>query len=170
MIDNLDFQALKTNGIKVNYLYVCERKLWFFDRRISMESSSDKVLMGRLVNEYSYPAEEKREVLIDNLIKIDIVGQEEIKEVKYSNRMAKADKIQIMYYLYYLKQFGIEKRGIIKYPRMKKQEEVILTQEGEKEVEDALTRIQSILKMDKPPPLQKKPYCSRCAYYEFCWS
>ncbi|MCM8822549.1 MAG: CRISPR-associated protein Cas4 [Candidatus Omnitrophica bacterium] len=170
MIDNLDFQALKTNGIKVNYLYVCERKLWFFDRGIAMEFSSDKVLMGKLLNEYSYPAEEKREILIDNLIKIDIVGHEEIKEVKFSDRLAEASKIQILYYLYYLKQAGIEKRGVIKYPRIKKQEEIVLTSEGEKEVENALTNIYKILKMNKPPQIQRKPYCSRCAYYEFCWS
>jgi CRISPR-associated exonuclease Cas4 len=64
----LDFQSLKTTGIKVNYLYVCERKLWLFDRGIQMESKSDKVLMGKLLGESSYPKEDKREVLIDNLI------------------------------------------------------------------------------------------------------
>ncbi|MCS7163760.1 MAG: CRISPR-associated protein Cas4 [Thermodesulfovibrio sp.] len=166
---NIDFQTLKTNGIKVNYLYVCERKLWLFDRGIQMESKSDKVLMGKILSDYSYPAEEKREFLIDNLINIDIVGDDEIREVKLSNRLAHADRIQILYYLYYLKQLGIEKRGVINYPKMRKKEEVILTQEAEKEVEDALLKVQEILMMDKPPKLKHKSYCAKCAYYEFCW-
>jgi len=105
----LNFQSLKTTGIKINYLYVCERKLWLFDRGIQMESKSDKVLMGKLIGESSYPREEKREMLIDNLINIDIVGEDEIREVKLSNRMHNADRIQLLYYLYYLKQPGIEK-------------------------------------------------------------
>jgi CRISPR-associated exonuclease Cas4 len=167
--DRLDFQSLKTNGIKVNYLYVCERKLWLFDRGIQMESKSDKVLMGKLLGESSYQREDKREVLIDNLINIDIVGNDEIREVKYSNRMHHADRIQLLYYLYYLKQLGIEKRGVINYPKMRKREEVILTDDAEKEVETSLMRVQEILSMEKPPRLQRKPYCSKCAYYEFCW-
>lgn len=87
IIDIINFQSLKTTGIKVNYLYVCERKLWLFDRGIQMESKSDKVLIGKLLGEDSYPREEKRDMMIDNLINIDIVGDNEIREVKYSNRM-----------------------------------------------------------------------------------
>ncbi|WP_141267102.1 CRISPR-associated protein Cas4 [Thermodesulfovibrio sp. Kuro-1] len=165
-----DFQTLRTNGIKINYLYVCERKLWLFDRGIQMESKSDKVLMGKLLSEYSYPAEEKRELLIDNLINIDIVGDDQIREVKYSNRLAHADRIQLLYYLYYLKQIGIEKKGIINYPKMRKREEITLTPEAEREVEEALVRVREIVSMEKPPELKKKPYCTKCAYFEFCWS
>lgn len=163
-----DFQSLKTTDIKVNYLYVCERKLWLFDRGIQMESSFDKVLMGKLLSEYSYPREAIRERLIDNLINIDIVGDDEIREVKYSNRLAHADRIQILYYLYYLKQLGIEKMGVINYPKMRKREEVLLTANAEKEVEAGLMRVQEILSMDKPLQFQRKPYCTKCAYYEFC--
>ena len=163
------FQNLKTTGIKVNYLYICERKLWLFDRGIQMESKSDKVLIGKLLEESSYLREEKKEILIDNLISIDIVDDDKIREVKYSNRMYHADRIQLLYYLYYLKQFGIEKKGIINYPKMRKRDEIILTDDGAREVEAALVRVKEILSMDKPPELQRKPYCTKCAYYEFCW-
>jgi len=165
----IDFQSLKTTGIKVNYLYVCERKLWLFDRGIQMESRSDKVLMGKLLGEYSYPREDKKELLIDNLINIDITGDDEIREVKYSNRLAHADRIQLLYYLYYLKHLGIEKRGVLNYPKMRKREEIVLTHDAEKEVETALIRVKEVLKLDKPPQLERKSYCTKCAYYEFCW-
>ncbi|MBT9131288.1 MAG: hypothetical protein DDT41_01593 [candidate division WS2 bacterium] len=166
---DIDFQNIKTTGIKVNYLYICERKLWFFDRGIQMESKSDKVLLGKLTGESSYPREQKRELLIDNLINIDIVGSDEIREVKYSNRMRHADRIQLLYYLYYLKHLGVEKKGVINYPKMRKREEVILTKDSEGEVVIALLRVQEILKMDKPLQLQRKSYCNKCAYFELCW-
>lgn len=164
-----NFEDLKTTGIKINYLYVCERKLWLFDRGISLEKDSDKVMLGKLLGEYSYPREDKKELLIDNLICVDIVGEDTIREVKYSDRLKSADRIQILYYLYFLKQLGIEKQGIINYPKIRKKEEIILTKEAEKEVESALVRVKEILTMDKAPPLQKRPYCTKCAYYEFCF-
>ncbi|MDW8095060.1 MAG: CRISPR-associated protein Cas4 [Caldimicrobium sp.] len=168
-IDEFDFNSLKVNGIKINYLYVCERKLWLFDKGLQMESTHDKVLIGKLVSEYSYPTEDKREVLIDNLINIDLVGDEEIRELKLSNRLAEADRMQILYYLYFLKQLGIEKRGVINYLRMRKREIIVLTPEAEKEVEVALVRVNEVLKISKPPKVHRKSYCSKCAYYEFCF-
>ncbi len=165
----IDFDLLKTNGIKVNYLYVCERKLWLFDRGIQMEHTSEKVFLGRLLQEYAYPRQNKKEVLIDNLICVDIFDDERIREVKYSNRLAHADRIQILYYLYYLKKLGIEKIGLLNYPKLKKREEIILTEEAEKEVEQALIRVYEITQMKSPPPVERKSYCTKCAYFEFCF-
>ncbi|WP_049770133.1 Dna2/Cas4 domain-containing protein [Calditerrivibrio nitroreducens] len=92
-----------------------------------------------------------------------------IKLTLPSNSIADADRIQLLYYLYYLKKLGIEKQGFINYPKMRKKEEVILTKEAEKEVELALIKIKEILNMEKPPELEKKSYCKKCAYYEFCF-
>jgi CRISPR-associated exonuclease Cas4 len=166
---DIDFQSLKTNGIKVNYLYVCERKLWLFDRGIAMETTYDKVFLGKLLEEQSYPREKKKEILIENLISIDILNDESIREVKYSDKLKEADRIQVLYYLYFLKQLGIIKKGIINYPKMKKREEVVLTLEAEKEVESALIRIREILSRPNPPKLVRKPYCTKCSYFQFCW-
>jgi len=164
-----DLDTIRITGVKINYLYVCERKLWLFDRGISLEKESDKVLLGKILGEYAYPREKKKEILIDNLINIDIVGEGEIREVKYSNRLKEADRIQILYYLYYLKQMGIEKRGVLNYPKQRKREEMILTPQAEKEVVVALKRVKEIINQPHPPPVRKLPYCRKCAYYEFCW-
>lgn len=166
---NIDFQELKTNGIKVNYLYVCERKLWLFDRGINMEQTSDKVLLGRFLEEQSYPREKKKKILIDNLINIDILDRNNIREIKYSDKLKEANRMQILYYLYFLKQLGIKKTGIIAYPRIKKREEITLIPEYEREIVKALIRIKEILSMDKPPRLIRKPYCTKCAYFQYCW-
>ncbi len=168
-MQDFDFSELKTNGIKINYLYVCERKLWLFDRGIQRESDSDKVLIGKLTSKYSYPREKKKELLIDNLISIDIVGSDYIVEVKHSNKLSQADKIQILYYLYFLKKFGVEKKGIINYPKLRKKEVVELNEEEEREVEKALLKVKEILSLEEPPEVKRKKYCPKCAYYLFCF-
>lgn len=37
-----DFESLKVQGIKFNYYFICKRKLWLFDKGITMENNSDK--------------------------------------------------------------------------------------------------------------------------------
>ncbi|MCX7927224.1 MAG: CRISPR-associated protein Cas4 [Candidatus Omnitrophica bacterium] len=168
-LEEINSANIRITGIKINYLYICERKLWFFDRGIQMEKTSDKVLLGKLTEEYSYPQQEHKEVLIDNLINIDIVEEDKIREIKYSNKMKEADRIQLLYYLYYLKKkLNIERKGIINYPKMRRKEEVILTEEAEKEVESAIFKVAEVIKMNKPPCFIKKPFCTKCAYYELC--
>jgi len=164
------FDKLRITGLKVNYLHVCKRKLWFFDKGIGLENTSDKVLLGALLQDYSYPKEKKRDVLIDDLIQIDLLGADTVREIKYSDKLKEADRAQILYYLYYLKKNGIHKIGVINYPKMKKREEIILTEELEKEVENDLIKVREVLNLDRPPKADRKPYCSKCAYYEFCWS
>lgn len=134
-----------------------------------MEDKSDKVLLGALLHMDSYERERQKEVLIDNLISIDILDGVNIKEVKYSDKMEKADKMQVLYYLYYLKNLGIEKQGIINYPKQKKREFIQLTEEAEKELEAVLIEINKILKQEKPPPVIDAAYCQKCAYFEFCY-
>lgn len=60
MENSQEFQDLKFQAIKINYLYVCKRKLWLFSKNITFENKSDKVLLGRLLHEYSYPKEKVR--------------------------------------------------------------------------------------------------------------
>ncbi len=169
MESNQELHDLKFQGIKINYLYVCKRKLWLFSRNITFESSSDKVLLGKILHEYSYPKENTKEVLIDNLIMIDILSDGTIREVKYSSKMKEADIMQIMYYLYYMKQKGIEKQGIINYPKERRKEILELTPEYEQKVKQALKEIEEITSHAVPPPAKKQKICKSCAYFEFCW-
>lgn len=168
-MEDIDFEELKTNGIKINYYYVCKRKLWLFDRKISMELS-DRMILGQIVHQESYKRDKPKEVLIDNLISIDIVDNLNIREVKLSDKMALADKMQILYYLYYLKKLGINKKGIINYPRLRKREFLELTEKDEKEIEKTLIEINKILKSEKPPPVINSPICKKCSYFEFCYA
>ncbi|NPA54693.1 MAG: Dna2/Cas4 domain-containing protein, partial [Aquificae bacterium] len=104
-----DFDKLKTTGTKVNYYFVCKRKLWLFSRGIGLEGSSERVSLGKLLHESSYKRHRKS-VLIDNLIAIDLVSSQEVGEVKYSDKLKEAARWQLLYYLFYLKRLGVEKR------------------------------------------------------------
>jgi len=163
------FEELKTSGTKVNYYFVCKRKLWFFSKRVGLEGSSERVSLGSLLHRYAYRNRSRREVFIDNLIVVDLLGSGEVAEVKRSDALSEAARWQLLYYLFYLKRLGVEKRGVINYPNQRKREEVTLTPEAERQLLEVLREIKSIEESPHPPPLKKLPYCKRCAYYELCF-
>ncbi len=166
-----EFKELRTNGIKVNYLIVCPRKLWLYSKNIRMERLSDTVALGRLLHERAYPDLPKHEILIDELIKIDILESEEkVLEVKYSRKLKEASRLQVAYYLFYLKNIGAgELKGELRYPKERKREEVELTPELEKQVIEALEEIKRIEMLSSPPVVEFAPICRSCAYCELCW-
>lgn len=166
---SIDLEQLNIQGVKINYYFICKRKLWLFSKGITMEHNSDRVMTGKLVHENSYKRKKHKELLIDNLLKLDIVDETYIREIKISSKMEKADKMQLYYYLYYLKKLGINKKGMLNYVKERRQEEIELTEEIEKEVEKVILDIVDITKNIKPPKLEKLPYCTKCAYYEFCY-
>ncbi|MGC8585607.1 MAG: CRISPR-associated protein Cas4 [Thermoplasmata archaeon] len=167
---DFDLQNFKVQGIKMNYFFICKRKLWLFSRGITMEKESDRVLQGNIVHKNSYEKFEDKEVLIDDILKIDILEDDFIGEVKISSKMIEADKMQLLYYLYYLKQLGIEKYGILYYVKEKRKENLTLTESLSKQIEQTLIEINRTINMNKPPQVQNLPYCKKCAYYELCFS
>lgn len=166
---SLDLEQLNIQGVKINYYYICKRKLWLFTKGITMEQNSDRVMSGKIIHENSYKRQKHKELLIDNLLRLDIVDSEYVREVKISSKMKKADEMQLYYYIYYLKKLGINKKGMINYVKEKKQKEIELTPEKEEEIEKTIEDIIKISKMKKPPTLKKLSYCVKCAYYEFCF-
>lgn len=163
-----ELEKFKTQGVKVNYYYVCKRKLWLFSKNIAMEDTSDRVLSGKLVHEDSYQRKDK-EVLIDDIIKLDILDKDYVREVKISSKLTEPDRMQLYYYLFYLRQIGINKKGSINYVKEKKIEEVELTPEIEDIIIHTLIDIKKITCASNLPKLIKLPYCTKCAYYEFCF-
>lgn len=166
---DIDFDNLKVSGIKIYYYFICKRKLWLFDKGICMESGNDRVLEGSIVHQESYKKAKTKELLIDNLIKVDIMDKNYVKEVKISSKMKKADKMQLLYYLYYLKRLDINRKGTLNYVKEKNVEEIELTKDYELLIEKALEDISIFLQNKYPPKAEEYPYCKKCAYYEYCY-
>ncbi|MBZ9691841.1 CRISPR-associated protein Cas4 [Clostridium botulinum] len=165
-----NFEEYKVQGTKFNYYFVCKRKLWLFSKGISMEDGNDKIQEGKIAHEYSYKNKEKnKEKLVDELIKIDIVEKDEIREVKLSSKMKDSDRMQLLYYLFYLKQLGINKKGTLNYVKERKKEEVILKKEDEIKIVEVLKNIKIVLNLKYPPKVEKFNYCKKCSYYEYCY-
>jgi len=161
-------KEMHITGVKVAYDYSCHTQLWLFAHDITMEKESELVSLGKLLHETSYSGH--REIRMEN-IAIDFVRRGdkiEVHEIKKSRKMDRAHRMQILYYLYYLKQRGIEATGVIDYPKARKREIIELTPEYEKEIERTIEDIKSIVRNPMPLP-KKRGICKRCAYYEFCF-
>jgi len=168
---------LRLTGQHIKYYAFCKRRLWLFSHNIEMEKENEDVKMGSIVDEKSYKREQKQ-VNIDNRIVLDWVdssvdedGVLTIHETKKSKSFDKAHRLQVLYYLYYLKQKGVTARGEIDYPLLKRREDVELTAADEAYIEKVLLEIQQIVdNPEAPPRLEKKRVCEKCAYFELCWS
>ncbi len=159
-------------GTKINYFFVCKRKLWLFANQIEMEQESDLVAQGKLIGETAYP-EKRHELAIDGVMVIDFADLQSgvIHEIKKSDKMEEAHLWQVKYYLWYLKSKGVEGlTGELDYPKLKRRETVALTHEDEERLKGIVTEIEAIEQLDAPPPKLEKKFCKNCAYFELCWA
>ncbi len=164
-------KELLFNGTQVNYYFICKRKLWLFSHDVRMEQESQLVALGKLMHESTYKRTRK-DVLIDSKIAVDFIKKEGklvLHDIKKSKKLEKAHIHQLLYYLYYLKKKGVKAEGKIDYPRIRETRDVALTPEKEREMQDILRDIRDILHKKTPPDIEKKPYCRKCSYFEFCW-
>lgn len=160
-------------GTYFNYYQVCHRKLWLFSMGISMEQNSELVYAGKLIHKESYPQRPERyeEVELGG-IKVDYYDAKRkvIHEIKRSNKVEKAHEWQLKYYLYVFERNGIKGvSGILEYPKMRKNSEIILSDKDRELISEMEVRIQEIIKLEKCPPIEKKGICRSCSYYDFCF-
>lgn len=161
---------MRITGNMVNYYFVCPRKLWLFSRELRFEDNSERVILGKLLDESSYDRNEKH-VMIDNVVNIDMIQNwRTIHEVKRSRAISKAAEWQLKYYLYYLQKKGLQiNKGILDYPLLKKRVEIDYTQADNDEICGILKKISNILEQKSAPVAKKKSICKSCAYYEYCF-
>lgn len=162
----MESKSMLFTGTQVNYYFVCKRKLWMFSRQLNQEQTSDTVALGKLLHETSY-ARNRKEIEIGP-IKIDFLKGCEVHEIKKSKKIEKAHEWQLLYYLWFLKQKGIEAKGMIDYPLLKQRVEVILTEEKENEMLKIMDGIREIISRENPPEAAKVSYCKKCSYFELC--
>lgn len=157
-------------GVMVYYDLVCKRKLWYFIHEIRMEQDNENVKLGKLLDDSSYTREEKH-INIDDTINIDFIrARGVIHEVKKSRKIEEAAIWQVKYYLYFLKQRGVEGiTGKIDYPLLKQTVTVQLEEDDEMKMQEILEEIRSIEELPLPPDLVRKKICKSCAYYDLCF-
>lgn len=134
-----------------------------------MEFENDRVKLGKLVHEKSYERK-KKEISIDGKIVLDWREDRIIHEVKLTDKMEEAHEFQLLYYIYYLRQKGVEGlSGQIDYPKLRQTQTVELTAEKQKELEKALREMEQITAGKTPPEVEYMKICRSCSYAELCW-
>lgn len=157
------------SGVEISYYFICKRKLWLFAHNIQMEHTSEAVKIGSKVHETSYKRKRK-EITMDG-IKLDFIepGKGLVHEVKKSKAVENAHLWQLKYYLYRLKQLGLDFSGKIDYPLIRRTENVFFDESDEAEMDGILKDIGEIRLLNTPPEGERSGICKKCSYYEFCF-
>lgn len=169
-------------GTHLNYLLVCHRKLWLFSHGIQMERENEDVQIGKQIGADAYARQEK-EINLEDTAVLDWVEHQSgedgivtVHEIKKSKAMSEAHRLQMLFYLDFLRSKGVEARGLIDYPETKQREIVELDGEGEAMLSQARLDAARIIGSETVPPRldeispKKVAFCLKCAYYDFCYS
>ena len=167
---------LRITGTEVHYAVLCPRKLWWYSHGMEQEhvegnTGAENVSLGQQLHERAYPQQVRKDILIDGLIRLDFTDDGEVHEIKKSKGGERASKMQLLYYLHYLKHVkGIETTGVLDYPDQKRRETLTLTPALEAEVETTLTLVLETRARPAPPPVEKPmSLCAKCSYQDLCW-
>jgi CRISPR-associated exonuclease Cas4 len=159
-------------GTLIWYYYICKREVWLMAHHLEPDEDNPLIELGRFISDTTYKRDKKQihlEGIIIDLAKLDdeklVIG-----EVKKSSTFRDAARMQLCYYLYVLRDYGIEAEGELLFPKEKKREKVILTDETIREIEGTTKEIRDIVSRELPPPAVRIGYCTNCGYREFCWS
>lgn len=160
--------AQKITGVMIYYYFVCWRKLWYYANNIAMEQNSELVAMGKSIDENTYTRNSKH-FNINDEINVDFIEKNGIiHEVKKSRVIEEAGIWQVKYYLYYLKENGIENiSGQIDYPLLRRSIKVDLTDDDIGSLQEAINDIMKIIN-GEIPKLQSKSICKKCSYADLC--
>ncbi|MFZ3170618.1 MAG: CRISPR-associated protein Cas4 [Carboxydocellales bacterium] len=161
---------MRITGTMFYYYFVCRRKLWCFYNNIAFENESDRVLLGKLIDETAYGREHKH-IMIGETVNVDFIKDWKVlHEIKKSKSIEEASIWQVKYYLYFLNQRGIQiEKGILDYPKIKKRQEILLLEGDSEKIEEIMSCIESIVSQKKMPSPINSKICKNCAYYEYCY-
>lgn len=176
------------NATLINYLALCQRKMWLHYHGIRMEHTSDLVYEGKLVGEGSYEQRaeknEQMEVWAECWVptvgtsvglsaKIDFFDAKRgiVHETKKSNAKERAHVAQVLFYMYVLSRNGVAvKEGLIEYPKLRQTERVEWDDASAQQVEEWIAKVAEVLILERCPAKLPISQCKNCSYYEYCWT
>ena len=148
---------MRITGTIVNYFVHCKRQCWLFAHKMNFEDDSEDVRIGRILHEVRSEGRNNTEIQIEG-IKVDKMTEDYVIELKKSDADVEATKWQTIYYLYMLKQKGIDRKGRLEFLERKKQTcktvELELDSLTEVKLIGLLEEIEQYLSHDKPDECQ----------------
>jgi CRISPR-associated exonuclease Cas4 len=159
-------------GTLVWYAMICPREVWLMAHEIEPDEGDTRLEWGRFLSEMGYPRSQRREIALPG-IKLDLVEhygpQVVVAEVKASSRFVDAARMQVLFYLWRLREMGVDAEGELRFPQERRRKRVVLDAESEAQLRAVMQRVKDIMKQPTPPSARRIQYCRACAYREFCW-
>ncbi len=155
---------MKITGTFIKNYFHCKRQAWLYYYGINFENELTKI--GRIKH-----IDAGSEELAFDEIKIDKIKDNEVIEYKKTFANLEGTKMQLLYYLYVLKNNGIIKTGRLKDLTYHDEEMLLLNSKNLIKVENLLKEIKQFIKLNNSIPeknLRKKD-CKGCSFYEYCW-
>ena len=160
------------SGTYIWYYCICKREVWLLAHGMEADQQNDAMRIGNMIHENAYERSKKELEFGDS--KFDVVKRENgrlvVGEVKKSSKFLESARMQLLFYLLQLEESGVEAEGELLFPEEKKKETVLLNSESRMQLRTMIEDIRAIAMLDTPPLPEKKNYCKKCAYAEFCWA
>jgi len=163
----------RITGTLIWYAMICDREVWLMAHEIEPERDDARLEWGRFLGEITYSRTRRKEISLPGM-RLDLVESEGprlvVGEVKSSSRFVDAARMQVLFYLWRLREMGVEAEGELRFPEERRRAKVVLDEEGEQQLKAVMERVEAIRGLPQPPPAKRIRYCRSCAYRELCWS
>ena len=162
---------MKINGTLMNYYIHCQRQCYLHAQRLNLENNSEDVKIGKALHESKYIDDNNAEIAIEN-IRLDKLTKEYLTETKKSDADIEASRWQLIFYLYILKQKGIDRKGKLEFIKKNREKRIIIIElddQLENELLIKIKEVEDLISNDKVPKVIEKKHCKKCAYYEYCY-
>ncbi|MDD3160142.1 MAG: Dna2/Cas4 domain-containing protein [Candidatus ainarchaeum sp.] len=155
---------MKLTGTLIKNYCHCKRQAYLYFYGINFENELTKI--GKLNH-----IEKGSDELIFDEIKIDKIKGDEVIEFKKSSSNLEGTKLQLLYYLYLLKQKNIIKIGKLKDLTYGNEYVLELDDENYLKINSLINELSDYFTNQKMVPEKKisKKQCKGCSFFYYCW-
>ncbi len=165
---NLDSTLI--TGTLIHYYVTCKREAWLYSRRVHADQWDENIAMGKALAEIK---EDQLHTFPFSQLKFDKIGKQRghylITEYKKTLKNSEGAKMQLLFYMYQLKN-SLKLREINGKVISGK---TVLFVEGNEEnmhkMQNLIDEVRHFLETDAPPPFQKIKFCNACGYRDYCY-
>ncbi len=166
----IDYTDDLITGTLINYYVTCKREAWLYSRKIYANQLDENISMGKALAEIK--EEQLHQFPFSNL-KFDKISKERghylVTEYKKSMKNPEAAKMQLLFYMWLLKNSLKLKKINGKVISNKKVIFIKGTQENFEKIEQLIKEIKEFLKQKTPPPFKENRFCKKCGYRDYCF-
>lgn len=164
------FLEEQINGSLVNAYIVCKRQAWLYAHQVHGDQNNEYLLMGKALAQ-AQENKKLHEYPFGNLV-FDKLSKERghyvVTEYKKSLKNVSAGEMQLLFYIYCLKQ-GLNLKEV--KGRLVSGKKIIPVDDSEenfKKMEQIIKEIIELVSQEKPPKFVPIRYCKTCAYQDYC--